>query len=305
MGLFRRKQRKQPTDDGAVDTAVAVDEAQQIFDEQYRKALRQAGLNRFRSLIDAGAAEMRQEMDESVKQIAADLKEYMKGQLDLTVSRINSELTNQLNERVNDFNRLTGEAQDQAAQSFTRNAQVMHEKYQQLSTSMQQIVASQEVAMITVFQDNKTRVAAVQHEQDKALRSLTENTDNARRQSSELGQMMQKSISDQAAALSAVYQDNLSRVAATRDAQAKALESLERSTQALQQQYDQMSELLNKSVANQKAMLVELINDNMARIIEHYLVGALGEKSDIRAQLPSILEQMEQHKQDMVDDMKL
>jgi hypothetical protein len=52
-------------------------------------------------------------------------------------------------------------------------------------------------------------------------------------------------------------------------------------------------------------MVIDVINDNMSRIIEHYLIGALGEQSSLREQLPSILENLEENKQAMVDDMKL
>lgn len=43
----------------------------------------------------------------------------------------------------------------------------------------------------------------------------------------------------------------------------------------------------------------------MARILEHYLIGALGEQTHFKAQLPSIIEQLEKNKQAMMDDMKL
>jgi hypothetical protein len=43
----------------------------------------------------------------------------------------------------------------------------------------------------------------------------------------------------------------------------------------------------------------------MAQIVEHYLLGALGDQFDMKAQLPSILQQLEENKQAIVDDMKL
>ena len=116
---------------------------------------------------------------------------------------------------------------------------------------------------------------------------------------------MSQNAEQQAQQLDEVYQQNLERVEATAQTQEKLLQDLSASTEALEQKYQQLSQLVDQSVENQKTMLTAAINDNMARIIEHYLVEALGEQSDLRTQLPSILEQMEQNKQAMVEDMKL
>ena len=43
----------------------------------------------------------------------------------------------------------------------------------------------------------------------------------------------------------------------------------------------------------------------MAAIVERYLLGALGDQYDLKAQLPAIIKQMEENKQAIADDMKL
>jgi hypothetical protein len=55
----------------------------------------------------------------------------------------------------------------------------------------------------------------------------------------------------------------------------------------------------------QEEALINGFESNMARIIEQYLLGALGDQYDLKAQLPSIIGQMEANKQAIVDDMKL
>lgn len=90
-----------------------------------------------------------------------------------------------------------------------------------------------------------------------------------------------------------------------KDAQNSALELLKKSVESLQEQHQQLSEMLKKSVADQQAMLVDTFEKNMAQVIEHYLLEALGDQYDLKAQVPSIIEQMEANKQAMVDDMKL
>ena len=301
MGLFSKKQSSgQPTtQDEVVETTDAV------FDQQYRDELRQIGRDHFKQLIDASAANLKNNIDTTVKQVSGDLKEYMTRQLDITISAVNTEITSQLNERITEFNRQATEAQDLAAQSLNRNAQAVYEKYHQLSAALQQTVTSQEVMMITVFQESKDRAAAAQVGQDKAIEALNQSVASSRQKTEQLQQAMQQNISDQATKLAQLYQESLTQVTEARRAQNTALQTLGASTQALQQRHQQLSDMLDKSVADQKAMLVETINDNMARIIEHYLVGALGEQSDLKTQLPAILERLEQNKQVMSEDMKL
>ena len=301
MGFFGSKQpAKQQV---AKEEVISATEA--VFDEQFRQELRQISRQHFQEILNSSTVDLKQDIDNSMRQVAADLKEYMIKQLDLTISQVNNSITNQLNERINEYSRLAHEAQEQASQGFNRNTQLIQEKYQQLATNLQQVIASQEVAMITVFQDNKSRIAAIQNEQEKVLRSLSESAQVSRQQSHQLNQAMQKNISDQSAILSNIYQENIARVSEARNAQATTLATLGHSIEALEQQHQQLRQLLEKSIAEQKARLTEAINENMASIIEHYLVGALGEQSDLNAQLPSILEQLEQNKQAMTDDMKL
>ena len=75
--------------------------------------------------------------------------------------------------------------------------------------------------------------------------------------------------------------------------------------EALRQQHEQLNVLLQKTIVEQQAMLVSSFEQNMARVIEHYLLGALGDQYDLKAQLPSIIKQMEANKQAIADDMKL
>ena len=66
-----------------------------------------------------------------------------------------------------------------------------------------------------------------------------------------------------------------------------------------------LTSTLQKNVADQQNMLVDSFQDNMAAIVENYLLGALGDQYDLKAQLPAIIKQMEDNKQAIVDDMRL
>jgi len=300
MGLFQSKRPKaEPSSDEAADVAV------EIFDEQYREELRRSGREYFTKLINENAAVFKEDLDVTIVHVGTELKDYMTTRLDETIAHMNSELTKRLDERLAEYDRMTKDAQDLAIQSLNRNAQALHDKYEQLSVQLQQIVASQEAMMITTFEENKGRITATEEAQDEALQSLEDTAAHAREQSERLADTLQKNVSDQEVKLNAVFQENMERVTATKNAQEMALKSLSDSAAALEQQHQLLAATLQKTVADQKAMLVDVYEKNMAQIIEHYLLGALGDQYDMKAQLPMIIKQMEENKQAITDDMKL
>lgn len=297
MGLFQ-KQAKQPHDD-ATDVAV------EIFDDQYREELRAAGREQFKKVIEQNAEVFRQDLDVTIAHVGGELKDYMTTRLDTTIAHLDAELTKRLDERLAEYDKVTKDAQDQAVQSLNRNAQALHDKYEQLSQQLQQTIASQEAMMITTFEENKARIAATEEAQDDALQSLKDSAQASQQQSEQLSATLQKNITDQEMQLSSVFKENMERVAATKEAQEAALKTLTEGAASLKQQYDEMSTMLQKTVADQKARLIDVYENNMAQIIEHHLLNALGEQYDMKAQLPLIIKQMEENKQAIVDDMKL
>lgn len=301
MGLFQSKQQtKQHSPVDETQSAVA-----ELFDEQYREELRSIGRDYFKSIVEDNTVSLAKSMDDTIAQVSSDLKVHMMAKLDATIEHINRELAMQLDQRLIASDRITKDAQDLAVQSLNRNAQALHDKYQQLGQSLQQSISSQEAMMITVFEENKARMVATQGAQEGVLQSLKESSQVARDQTHQLRQTLQQATTDQQAAMAEVFEDNKARVVATKQAQDTALADLQRSAEALHQQHQQMSTMLQDSVAKQKDMLVGVFQDNMARIVEHYVLGALGDQYDMKAQLPSIIAQMNANKQAMMDDMKL
>lgn len=298
MGIFGKKPAKQSSANKAVDFEA-------VLDPQYKEELRQIGREHFKELLSAQTGRLERDITAMTQQVASDLKIHMTRKLDSMINILNDEIANQLKERLREHDRVANEAQEQVGESLSRNAQMVHEKYQQLSINLQRVVADQEVMMATVFEDSKSQVSAAQAEQTRVLEQLRSSEEKTRQQADELMQTLRQTISSQASQLSQVYDENISMVAATRDSQTSMLENLTRTTKALEDQHQQLSQLLDKSIADQKAMVADVINDNMSRIVEHYLIGALGEKSNLREQLPTILEQMEEHKKAMAEDMRL
>jgi hypothetical protein len=300
MGLFQSKQSKKTSPVDEVSDVVDT-----VFDEQYREELRTSGRAYFKKTMEENVAIVKQDLDVTIVHVGDELKNYMTTRLDTTIAHVDAELVKRLDERLAEYDRITKDAQDLAVQSLNRNAQALHEKYQQLSQSLQQTIASQEAMMIATFEENKARITVTEDAQEKALQSLEDTAETSQQQSEQLNAALQKNITDQESKLATVYQENIERVTATKDAQETMLQSLKASELALQEQHEQLGTVLEKTIAEQKAVMIDSFESNMAQIIEHYLLGALGEQYDLKAQLPSIIKQLEANKQAITDDMKL
>lgn len=141
--------------------------------------------------------------------------------------------------------------------------------------------------------------------QDTALQALTQSAEELSQRHSELRRELEKTVADQQATLGSLFADNQQQLDEMRQAQQTALESLSKSAATLQEQQAQLGAALQQQVAQQQASMVAAFEENMAQIIEHYLLEALGEQYDLKAQLPAIIKHMEANKQAITDDMKL
>jgi dsDNA-binding SOS-regulon protein len=92
---------------------------------------------------------------------------------------------------------------------------------------------------------------------------------------------------------------------AMRAATASIEGSIQSTTATLEQQQVALTEALKKNVATREETLVKAYENNMAQIVEHYLLETLGGHFDLKTQLPSIIAQMEANKQAMIEDMRL
>jgi hypothetical protein len=301
MGLFKGKQtskKNSPPDE--VSEAV-----HEIFDEEYREEMRRSGQEYFQKIIAESATVLTKELDVTMTQLGAELKDHMTTQLDGTIARLNADIIKQLDERLAEYDKVAKDAQDQAVQSLNRNALALHDKYQQLAVTLQQTIASQEAMMIGVFEENKARMTKTQTGQEMVLQTLQTGVQASQEQAKQMSVVLQKSVTNQEAMMGAILTQSKTQIAEMQSAQGNAVRSLNDSAVALQAQHEQLSAMLQKTITDQQAMMVDNFQDNMARIIEHYVLGALGDQYDLKAQLPAIIQQMESNKQAIMDDMKL
>lgn len=141
--------------------------------------------------------------------------------------------------------------------------------------------------------------------QDATLTALGDSAKILEDQYQEFSTTVQKSIANQNVMIHGVFEENMGRMTAMKDEQASALQTIKDSAKALEDQYQKIGETLQKTVSDQQDRILATFQDNMAQVVEHYLLGALGDQYDLKAQLPSIIKQMEANKEAMMEDMKL
>lgn len=200
--------------------------------------------------------------------------ELFKDDLDDTIERINRELKEQ----------LMGQLKTTVAKA---------------SADMQARV-SQELG--TQMNEYRTTISTMQQE---ALQSLAEGEQLLKQQHQKLSQRLETDIQAQETAFRTMLEGSKARLETIGHTQENVLNELNTTIQTLQAQQQQLSQTLQDNVAKQEALLLGAFESNMARIVEHYLLGAVSEQYDLKAQLPAIIKQLETNKQSMVDDMRL
>lgn len=87
------------------------------------------------------------------------------------------------------------------------------------------------------------------------------------------------------------------------DAKQLAIESITKTQEAIEQQRQMMSQQLMQEVANEKARVVKKFEENMADIVNHYVLMAIGDQIDLNDQLEYILSDLEANKEAIIRDI--
>lgn len=87
------------------------------------------------------------------------------------------------------------------------------------------------------------------------------------------------------------------------DAKDLALESIQKTQAAVEEQRKIMSEQLEKEVAAEKERILNRFNNNMADVVNHYVLAAVGDQISLDDQLEYILAELEQNKKSIVEDI--
>lgn len=87
------------------------------------------------------------------------------------------------------------------------------------------------------------------------------------------------------------------------DAKQLAVESIEKTKTAIDEQRQAMGDQLEKEISEEKLRRIKLFEDNMAQVVNHYVLGAIGNQIDLNDQLEYILGELEANKAAIVEDI--
>ncbi len=93
------------------------------------------------------------------------------------------------------------------------------------------------------------------------------------------------------------YEDSIS------DAKQLAVESIQRTNDAIEEQRKTLNAEVKKEIESEKSLLIDRFEKNMAKIINHYVLLAIGNQIDLNDQLDYILADLETNKQAMIEDI--
>ncbi len=114
---------------------------------------------------------------------------------------------------------------------------------------------------------------------------------------SQLNEFMKDEITRKLQEEFAKYEESIT------DAKQLAIESITKTQEAIEQQRQMMGQQLAQEVANEKARLVKRFEENMADIVNHYVLGAVGNQIDLNDQLEYILSDLQSNKEAIIRDV--
>jgi hypothetical protein len=88
------------------------------------------------------------------------------------------------------------------------------------------------------------------------------------------------------------------------DAKQLAVESIQKTNAAIDEQRQTLGQQLQKEVDTEKEQIIRRFEENMAEIVNHYVLAAVGNQIDLSDQLEYILADLEANKQAIIEDIK-
>jgi hypothetical protein len=87
------------------------------------------------------------------------------------------------------------------------------------------------------------------------------------------------------------------------DAKQLAIESITKTQEAIEQQRQMMGQQLLQEIATEKSRMTKRFEENMADIVNHYVLAAIGDQIDLNDQLEYILSDLEANKAAIIRDI--
>jgi hypothetical protein len=87
------------------------------------------------------------------------------------------------------------------------------------------------------------------------------------------------------------------------DAKQMAIDSIQKTNQAIDEERSALVEQIHKELAAERAHQLKRFEENMADVINHYLMAAIGDQIDLSDQLEYILANFEANKKAIIEDI--
>lgn len=87
------------------------------------------------------------------------------------------------------------------------------------------------------------------------------------------------------------------------DAKQLAIESIQKTNTAIDEERQQLSQAVQQQIVTEKQQMVKRFEANMADIVNHYVMAAVGNQIDLSDQLEYILGEMEANKAAIIEDI--
>lgn len=114
---------------------------------------------------------------------------------------------------------------------------------------------------------------------------------------SQLNEYMKDQISKDLKDAFANYENAIS------DAKQLAVESIQKTKETIDEQRSTLTSQLEKEVSDEKTRRIQRFDENMADIVNHYVLAAIGDQIDLNDQLEYILGELETNKQAILEDV--
>ncbi len=88
------------------------------------------------------------------------------------------------------------------------------------------------------------------------------------------------------------------------DAKQLAIESIQKTNAAIDEQRQILGDQVQQEISLEKQQMLKRFEENMADIVNHYVMAAIGNQIDLNSQLEYILGDLEANKQAILEDIK-
>lgn len=114
---------------------------------------------------------------------------------------------------------------------------------------------------------------------------------------SQLNEYMKTEITQKLQEEFAKYEESIT------DAKQLAIESITKTQETIEEQRKVMGLQLAQEVANEKQRMIKHFEDNMADIVNHYVLAAIGNQIDLNDQLEYVLNELSENKKNILEDI--